>query len=328
MRKETIERIKKFNSDRNWEQFHSPANLAKGLSTDAIGRFQVNSSFTNNFATITFDKEINQLVSQYDYIDAIYNSLIGRFGSSAISTTDGLRLYELKNTFESNYYTSSVQTFYDELRSILKNRKYVNYVEGQEQETIENIKTQCENYIQEIENNNRKVAIYQDSLNNLQAITSEYRDDIAKEIASLTEKITNIRLANDDLEDELNNDGYFLDKDPLSPTYNKYVLDEDNQDSTIYKLSHLSEEWINGCNTFKTMIIDYKNQLENDCGKTTNAYKYCYSLYQNKINVQNGGYVNVGGGLLDIIGASIGLVAGFVITSLITATIYVYKEEK
>lgn len=35
MRKETIERIKKFNSDRNWEQFHSPANLAKGLSIEA-----------------------------------------------------------------------------------------------------------------------------------------------------------------------------------------------------------------------------------------------------------------------------------------------------
>ena len=35
MRKGTIERIKKFNSDRNWEQFHSPANLAKGLSIEA-----------------------------------------------------------------------------------------------------------------------------------------------------------------------------------------------------------------------------------------------------------------------------------------------------
>ena len=35
MRKETIERIKKFNSDRNWEQFHSPANLTKGLSIEA-----------------------------------------------------------------------------------------------------------------------------------------------------------------------------------------------------------------------------------------------------------------------------------------------------
>lgn len=35
MTKETIERIRKFTSDRNWDQFHSPANLAKSISIEA-----------------------------------------------------------------------------------------------------------------------------------------------------------------------------------------------------------------------------------------------------------------------------------------------------
>ena len=35
MKPETIERIRKFTSDRNWEQFHSPANLAKSISIEA-----------------------------------------------------------------------------------------------------------------------------------------------------------------------------------------------------------------------------------------------------------------------------------------------------
>lgn len=35
MNLETIERIRKFVSDRNWDQFHSPANLAKGISIEA-----------------------------------------------------------------------------------------------------------------------------------------------------------------------------------------------------------------------------------------------------------------------------------------------------
>lgn len=35
MKKETIERIRKFTSDRDWEQFHSPANLAKSISIEA-----------------------------------------------------------------------------------------------------------------------------------------------------------------------------------------------------------------------------------------------------------------------------------------------------
>ena len=35
MRKETIDRIRKFSEDRDWEQFHTPANLAKSISIEA-----------------------------------------------------------------------------------------------------------------------------------------------------------------------------------------------------------------------------------------------------------------------------------------------------
>ena len=33
--KETIERIKKFRDDRDWQQFHTPSNLAKAISIEA-----------------------------------------------------------------------------------------------------------------------------------------------------------------------------------------------------------------------------------------------------------------------------------------------------
>ena len=35
MKQETIERIRKFTEDRDWDQFHSPANLAKSISIEA-----------------------------------------------------------------------------------------------------------------------------------------------------------------------------------------------------------------------------------------------------------------------------------------------------
>ena len=35
MKKETIERIRKFTEDRDWDQFHSPANLAKSIVIEA-----------------------------------------------------------------------------------------------------------------------------------------------------------------------------------------------------------------------------------------------------------------------------------------------------
>lgn len=35
MKQETKERIRKFTTDRDWDQFHSPANLAKSISIEA-----------------------------------------------------------------------------------------------------------------------------------------------------------------------------------------------------------------------------------------------------------------------------------------------------
>ena len=35
MKQTTIDRIRKFSSDREWERFHSPANLAKSISIEA-----------------------------------------------------------------------------------------------------------------------------------------------------------------------------------------------------------------------------------------------------------------------------------------------------
>ena len=35
MNQETIDRIRKFTDDRDWDQFHTPANLAKSISIEA-----------------------------------------------------------------------------------------------------------------------------------------------------------------------------------------------------------------------------------------------------------------------------------------------------
>lgn len=35
MKEETIRRIRKFTEDRNWEQFHTPANMAKSIAIEA-----------------------------------------------------------------------------------------------------------------------------------------------------------------------------------------------------------------------------------------------------------------------------------------------------
>lgn len=48
MKKKTLQRIRKFNSDRDWEQFHTPENLAKTIaieSTELLECFQWNNNY-------------------------------------------------------------------------------------------------------------------------------------------------------------------------------------------------------------------------------------------------------------------------------------------
>ena len=51
MKKETIERIRKFTEERDWDQFHSPANLAKSIVIEAaelLECFQWNNNFNKD----------------------------------------------------------------------------------------------------------------------------------------------------------------------------------------------------------------------------------------------------------------------------------------
>ncbi len=49
IKKETVERIKKFSDDRNFDQFHSPANLAKSISIEANELLECFQWDENNF---------------------------------------------------------------------------------------------------------------------------------------------------------------------------------------------------------------------------------------------------------------------------------------
>ena len=72
MRKETIERIKKFNSDRNWEQFHSPANLTKGLSIEASELLEC---FLWDEENYNIDKVKEELADVIIYVQDLLNKL-------------------------------------------------------------------------------------------------------------------------------------------------------------------------------------------------------------------------------------------------------------
>ena len=299
-------------------------NLAKDLSTAAINNYEAKSAFTDNFNTLSYDREIALLDEQYDYIFESYEDLIATFGPVASGNNDGKKLTELHTNFASQYYVSGVSSFTEILTGQKDANKFVNYETGHEAEKIEEIHALCSSYVQTIKNNLNSIAVYEDRLDKLLNSPSIIGTDtnVSQQITNLNKIIIELKLSNAKIDKELNNNGYFLNGS------GDYVFDVLNTDTTIYKLNEKDANWVKANSEFGQTIIEYKNNLVTNSNSLTSTYKYCYSQYKNKINIQNGGYVTLGGKVSNIAGAGIGLLVGFVISSLTVSFVYIYKEEK
>ena len=302
-------------------------NYSKVISSKAIKNYETRSSFTSNFAELTFDKQINQLADQYNTILSVYNSLASEFTDTVIANDQNEKIYELRNKFNASYITNSVQSFTSELSNRMDANQYVNYTKGQEDDKIAEIKSLCETYIESLDNDQRLLAIYEEQRKALTDSSAIIGSDtnVSSQIASLNSSITNLKLEINSLEKELTKNGY--EKDGSG----KYVFNPLNENSTIYKLTAAKAGetvWSKGCEAFKNEINEKKTQLDADRLAVSDTYKYCYTLYKNRVNISNGGYVTLSGGMSSIIGAAAGLAGGFVITTLVTAAIFIYKKEQ
>ena len=72
MRKETRDRIRRFTSDRDWDQFHSPENLAKSISIEAAELLECFQWSSEDFDIEHVKEELaDVLVYCYDLVDKL-----------------------------------------------------------------------------------------------------------------------------------------------------------------------------------------------------------------------------------------------------------------
>lgn len=73
MKQETIERIRRFSEERDWEQFHSPANLAKSISIEAAELLECFQWDEKNFDLSMVKEELaDVLVYCRNMLDALH----------------------------------------------------------------------------------------------------------------------------------------------------------------------------------------------------------------------------------------------------------------
>ncbi len=103
---EVIKKIKKFNEDRDWDQFHSPENLAKSISIEAgelLECFQWNSKFNKEEVCNELADVMNYCILLADKLDVDIKTII----------LDKLKLSEIKYPVEK---AKGISTKYDKLK--------------------------------------------------------------------------------------------------------------------------------------------------------------------------------------------------------------------
>ncbi len=103
---EVIKKIKKFNEDRDWDQFHSPENLAKSISIEAgelLECFQWNSKFNKEEVCNELADVMNYCILLADKLDVDIKTII----------LDKLKLSEIRYPVEK---AKGISTKYDKLK--------------------------------------------------------------------------------------------------------------------------------------------------------------------------------------------------------------------
>ena len=132
-------------------------NLPKNISSEAISNYNAISFFTDNFDSLSFEKQIVQISNQFSSNDQVLVSLSDTFGSTVVGNNQGNKIYEIQNRYLSKYYTNSSQTFIQELDSTKDVNKFVNYTIGEEDTKINEIHNQCGAYIESLKQNEKKI---------------------------------------------------------------------------------------------------------------------------------------------------------------------------
>ena len=325
-----------FPSQKVGKQFvYDLINLPKTISTNAIKNFNADIVITNDFNKLTFDDQIDQLADQYKSYLRVFTDLGYTFGTSAIANEDGKQLKELQSEFEQKYkmMSNGSAIFYDELDGTLDSKYYVNLGDESVETTIAKVKALCESDIKSIDNNKTLLAIAEkklESLNNSQLINTASNSSLVQAILETSNTIENLKLSIFKIDRELNRYGYVDDG------FGNYTRDPAETVSALGKLEHIDDNaaWVAECKAFQTEINKYNTELvgegedKKDRENVSQIYRYCYTNYQNRVNILNGGYVSLDGHLSNIIGAAAGFVGGFAISSLVTFAIYVFKKEQ
>ena len=299
-------------------------NYPKQASTKAIENCSIISYIDDSIKSESFEKQIYALRNQYNAIVGSYKELSNDFSGMTSTGEEGQSISSMYSNFLSKYTDGSIDSV-KVLEGKMYSDFYVNYVVGQEETKIKEIKLLCESYATSKKSIDDEITIKEERLNKLlDARPFEgTNQDHVKEIMELNEKVIELKETSDRLVKQLHYYGFYYNDGTK-----KWEDQSGSHDCVLAYLGSAPSGWTDRNTTFKNDLSSLLDSLSTERESATKVYKNVYSLHRNKVSMTGSGYISTDKHISNIIGA-VGLAAiGFVVTTIITTAVYVSKKDK
>ena len=294
----------------------------KQSSSNAIARYNVTSYINDSLSTLPYSKRVEALKSQQETIASTYADLEEKFGGYVIGNEQGQTIAQISSNFNSVSSTVSVLT-----NSFYANG-FVDYVEGHENDRINEIKAEAEANIKKLESKQNELDVAKDLLKTMQSATVistlQSESEYAKELIKLKNQIVSLSNEIDSMVKDLHWAGYFKNAE------DNWEFDDADESNACWNLAHVGTNaaWVNSNTQYGQDLNTAAAELESERAEATVSFKYMYNHYNNGVSILNSGYVEVKSSISWAIGLAVGVILGFLITSFITGEIEVNYQKK
>ena len=286
-----------------------------------IEAFQFKNSLPTSqekLSSLEFDEIINELESQYNYINSSFKDMSTFFGN--YTKVDGMTLDQHYSDFKTNYSSTSFSALKGELYS----HKYINLSSMDEvQNKIDEYNYIRSSYEVRFQSIHTEISSAKELLSILTNIKSP-TEEIGQKISQLTEEISALESEKKEMILTLKNIGFTINE-----TEEGIVITEDtsNESTYLYKLKHADEKYIQDCSNFKTKLTGLYHSLNDTTDSASDLYRKAYQQSKkNRIDILDSGNGIINNHISNALVCCACAVLAFIVFSFLFVEIDINKE--
>lgn len=289
---------------------------ANDVAVEKLSSSTLLKTLPNSISDLSYDLIISQLSKQYTLINNSYSELEKKVSSNLIFE-DNISLRMRTSDLKSKYNNGVVGDIFADLKSEALTRSFYKYdINRNLDDVISEVKTKAINDTNALSNIDKEIADKKETMSKYNRTDSDSK--LSEYFIQLSNELEKLQEQKREYEANINSYGYSSDGNYVEGS----ILDNLNKAKT----PGANTEWVEANQQFNTRLNNYYNMLKVDADKANNDYIYAYKTSSNGVLFDTAGIATIDGEINDFIIAVIGLVLGYLLSSIICAYIGNHKD--